>query len=164
MKKTAVFFGSTGGSAEEVANKIGEILGAKVFDVADNPIDEVANYENLILGSSTTGIGDLQDDWEDFVYAFGNADISGKTIAIFGLGDGGSFSDSFVGCMEKLYDAVKDKDCKVIGFTSPEGYDFEESPSIVDGKFVGLAIDEVNESDLTDERIEKWIEQIKPEL
>ncbi|PID94041.1 MAG: flavodoxin [Bacteroidetes bacterium] len=164
MKKTAIFYGSTSGTAEDIAKKIGTTLGADTFDVADSPLDEVANYENLIIGSSTTGIGDLQEDWEDFVTDFEEADLNGKTIAIFGVGNGVSFSDSFVGCMEKLYDAVKDKGCKIVGFTDTEGYEYDDSPSIVDGKFVGLPIDEDNQDELTDERIEKWVEILKPHL
>ncbi len=164
MKKTGVFYGSTSGTAEDVAKRIGEALGADTFDVANSPTDELANYENLILGGSTTGIGDLQEDWEDFISEVEGADLSGKTVAIFGVGDGVSFPDSFVGSMEKIYEVVKEKDCKIIGFTDTEGYEFEETPSVVDGKFVGLAIDEENQDDLTDERISNWVEMIKPEL
>ncbi len=164
MKKTAVFYGSNSGAAEDVANRIGEALGAETFDVANSPTDELANYDNLILGSSTTGIGDLQEDWEDFISEVENADLSGKTVAIFGVGDSESFADSFVGCMEKIYNVVKEKDCKIVGFVDTDGYDFDDSSAVVDGKFVGLPIDEDNQDDLTDERISNWVEAIKPEL
>ncbi len=164
MKKTAIFFGSSNGNTEEVATKIGELLDAKTFDVGDMPSEELANYDNLIFGSSTSGIGDLQDDWEEFISEVEQADLSNKTVAIFGLGDSESFSDSFAGCMEKIYEVVKEKDCKIVGAVSTEGYTFDDSPSVIDGKFVGLAIDQENEDDLTEERINKWLEAIKPEL
>ncbi len=164
MKKTAIFYGSTGGNTEVVANKIAGILGAEIFDVADSPIDEFENYDNLIFGTGTTGIGDLQEDWEEFIEEVEGADLSGKTVAIFALGDSSSFSDSFVGSMHKIYEVVSEKDCNLIGFTDVDGYEFDDSDAVVDGKFVGLPIDEDNEDDLTDERIEKWIELIKSEL
>ena len=36
--------------------------------------------------------------------------------------------------------------------------------AVKNGKFVGLAIDEDNQSDLTDERIKIWVAQIKKEF
>ena len=49
-----------------------------------------------------------------------------------------------------------------MGYWSAEGYEFNESKALKDGKFVGLAIDEDNQSELTDSRIESWVAQIKP--
>ncbi len=164
MKKTAIFYGSSMGTTEEIANKIGELLGADVFNVADNPIDEIDNYDNLILGTSTSGVGELQEDWEDFLSDFEQIDLTGKTVALFGLGDGSSFPDSFCEGMFQLYETVSEKECKIVGFTDAEGYEFDESMAVVDDKFVGLALDEDNQPSLTDERIEKWIEQIKKDL
>ncbi|MFW3346663.1 flavodoxin, partial [Aliarcobacter butzleri] len=43
---------------------------------------------------------------------------------------------------------------KIIGFTSTEGYYHDGSKAQIDDKYVGLVIDEDNQSDLTDERIE----------
>ncbi len=164
MRKTAIFYGSSMGTTEEIANKIGGILDAEVFNVADNPCDEIENYDNLILGTSTSGVGDLQEDWEDFLSELENADLDGKTIALFGLGDGASFPDSFAEGMFRLYEVLTEKECNIIGFTDVEGYEFDESMAVVDGQFVGLAIDEENQPSLTDERIEAWIEAIKPSL
>jgi flavodoxin I len=51
-----------------------------------------------------------------------------------------------------------------VGFWSTDGYEHSDSKAIKNGKFVGLAIDEDNQSELTDERIKKWVAQIKPEF
>jgi flavodoxin I len=102
----------------------------------------------------------LQDDWEGFIGTVAAADLSGKKIALFGCGDSASYPDTFCDAMGKIYQAVKDK-ATVIGFTDTEGYSFDASESVVDGQFVGLALDEDNESNLTEERIDKWIEIIK---
>lgn len=47
---------------------------------------------------------------------------------------------------------------------SLEGYSFSQSQAVVDGAWVGCAIDEVNESDLTEARIDAWIAMLKAEL
>ncbi len=163
MKKTAVFYGSTTGNTEGIAKDIAEKLGAEAFDVSETDASKMEEYDNLILGTSTWGAGDLQDDWESFIDDMGNVNLEGKTVALFGLGDGMSYSDTFVDGMGTIYQAIADK-CNVVGFTETEGYDFEESTAVVDGKFIGLPIDEDNESDQTGDRVEKWVEQLKNQL
>ncbi|UZJ42625.1 flavodoxin [Prosthecochloris sp. SCSIO W1101] len=163
MSKTAIFYGSSTGVAESVAEKLAEKLNASILNVADNPTSELTNHDVLIFGTSTTGFGELQDDWASFISEVKDADLTGKTIAIFACGDSASFSDSFVGSMDEIYKEIKDKDCDIIGFTETDGYDFNESPSVHDGKFVGLAIDDMNQSDLTDERIDNWVSLLKTE-
>lgn len=164
MSNTAVFYGSSTGNTEIAAKAIADKLGAEVFDVSDNPASELANYKNIIFGSSTWGIGDLQDDWEDFISDVESADLDGKTIAIFGCGDAGGYADSFVDAIGKIYKAIKDKNCKIIGFVEPDGYDYDFSEAEIDGMFVGLPLDEDNESDQTDDRINNWVEKIKTEF
>ena len=87
MKKTIVVFGSTTGMTEEVAGKIADKLGTQAINVTDFTADTIAENENLVLGSSTWGAGDLQDDWYDGVSLLQGSDLSGKTVAIFGVGD-----------------------------------------------------------------------------
>ena len=63
MKKTGVFYGSTTGTTESVANLIAEKLGiaqADVHDVSKMSADVAGAYEALILGTSTWGDGELQ--------------------------------------------------------------------------------------------------------
>lgn len=164
MSNTAVFFGSSTGNTEAAAKQIAEKLDAEIFDVSENPGAEIANFENLVFGTSTWGIGDLQDDWDGFISDVENADLNGKTVAIFGCGDAESYADSFVDGIGKIYKAVKEKDCKVVGFVDTDGYDYDFSEAEVDGKFCGLPIDEDNQDDLSDERINAWIETIKAEF
>ena len=164
MNKTAIFYGSSTGNTESAAKNIAKMLEADTFDVADNPIDQLEKYNNIIFGVSTWGIGDLQDDWEEFISELENADLSGKVIALFGLGDGASYADSFVDGIGTIYQVIQNKGCKIVGFVDTTGYDYEASTAETDGKFVGLPLDEDNESNLTDERIDKWAEQLKSEM
>ncbi len=164
MKKTLVVYGSSTGTCQAIAEKIGEKLGAEVVDVASLTDGQINDAENLILGTSTWGAGELQDDWYDGVEKLKGTDLNGKTVALFGCGDCESYSDTFCGGMEEIYSAVAEKGAKVVGEVSTDGYTFDDSAAVHDGKFVGLALDDVNEDDKTDERIDAWVENIKGEL
>ena len=101
MKSTIVVFGSSTGTCENIANTIAEKLGVEAINVADFSADTVANHDNLILGTSTWGAGELQDDWYDGVNVLKGADLSGKTVALFGCGDSESYSDTFCSAMKE---------------------------------------------------------------
>lgn len=135
-----------------------------VINVTDLDDSVIANNDNLILGTSTWGAGEVQDDWYDGLKVIKNADLSGKTVALFGCGDSESYPDTFVGGMLEIYNAVKQAGANVIGAVATDGYTFDDSESVVDGKFVGLDLDEVNEDSKTDERIDDWVAEIKPSL
>lgn len=159
MSKTVVVFGSSTGTCEAIAEKIGAKIGAEVVNVQDLT-DEVLSADNILLGTSTWGAGELQDDWYDGIGVIKGADLSGKTVAIFGCGDSASYGDTFCGAMKELYDAAKAAGANVVGEVSTDGYTFDDSDAVVDGKFVGLALDDINEDDKTDGRIDAWIAQL----
>lgn len=159
MSKTVVVFGSSTGTCEAIAEKIGAKIGAEVVNVQDLT-DEVLSADNILLGTSTWGAGELQDDWYDGIGIVKGADLSGKTVAIFGCGDSASYGDTFCGAMKELYDAAKAAGANVVGEVSTDGYTFDDSDAVVDGKFVGLALDDINEDDKTDGRIDAWIAQL----
>lgn len=164
MSKTLVVYGSSTGTCEGIANTIAEKLGAEVVNVANLTKEQAEAADNLILGTSTWGAGDMQDDWYDGLDTLKGCDLAGKKIALFGCGDSASYSDTFCGGMREIYDGLQDKGATFIGAVSTDGYTFDDSASVEDGKFIGLALDEDNESDKTEDRINAWIEQIKPEL
>ena len=142
MKTTIVIYGSSTGTCEAIAEKIASKLGCEAVNVQDLTSDIVAANQNLILGTSTWGAGELQDDWYDGLKTLQGSDLSGKTIAIFGCGDSSSYSDTFVGGMGELYNGIKASGAK----------------------FIGLPLDDINEDDKTDTRIEGWLAAITPEL
>lgn len=164
MDKTIVVFGSSTGTCEAIAEKIASKLCVESINVQDFNADIVSENQNLILGTSTWGAGELQDDWYDGISILKDADLSGKTVALFGCGDCESYGDTFCGAMGELYEAVKCAGATVVGSVSTDGYTFDDSAAVVDGRFVGLALDDVNEDDKTDERIDAWIDSIKGEL
>ena len=165
MKKTVIIFGTSTGTCEDLAGRIGAKLGVdNIINVTDLNDSVIADNDNLILGTSTWSAGELQDDWYDGIKVIQGANLSGKTVALFGCGDSESYPDTFVGGMAELYNAAKNAGANIIGAVSTDGYTFDESEAVVDGKFVGLALDEVNEDDKTDERINAWVEEIKQNL
>ena len=80
MSKIGIFYGSSTGSTSEVAQRLAKALGAEanVYDVAGADAADAAAFDVLLLGSSTWGIGDLQDDWEDFLPKLAEQDLSGS--------------------------------------------------------------------------------------
>lgn len=165
MKKTIVVYGSTTGTCQEFAEQIAQKLGVSdVKNVADVSADILAEYDNLLLGTSTWGAGELQDDWYDGVKTLKSADLNGKTVAIFGCGDADGYSDTFCGGMAEIYNAVKESGAKVIGQVAADTYTYDDSEAVVDGKFVGLALDCSESEGKSENRIDDWLDTIRPEL
>jgi len=166
---SAIFYASSTGNTENAAKQIRAELGGKeaikLFDISTSGVERMNEYDKIIIGVSTWGEGDLQDDWDEAFDEFKSVDFSNKTVAFFGLGDQESYSDEYLDAMGTLYEAVSQNDSvKIIGQWSVEDYEFDESRAVVDDKFVGLALDEDNQSDMTEERVKTWCEQIKGEI
>ena len=164
MNATIVIYGSSTGTCEAIAEKIASKLGCEAVNVQNLTADVINNHQNLILGTSTWGAGELQDGWYDGLKMLQSADLSGKTIALFGCGDCSTYSDTFVGGMGELYHGIKDCGARFIGCVETGEYTFDDSEAVIDGKFIGLPLDDINEDDKTDSRIEAWIAQISPDL
>lgn len=162
-----IFYGSTMGTTESLAEKISEKLGVSSSDIhnvgSTNP-DAVNAYDCILLGSSTWGCGDLQDDWYDFLDGLKQLSLAGKKVGLFGCGDGESYPDTFCDALGVIYDALAATGCSFIGAYVPEDYESTDSSVCRDGKFVGLAIDENNQSDKTDARVESWCQAIQSAL
>ncbi len=166
MVRIGVFYGSSTGNSEKVAEKIVQAFGADnaiSINVEDAGTEDLDRYKYLIFGTSTWGIGDMQDDWEEFIETIETTGLKNKKVALFGLGDQEVYSDSFVDGMGKLYMQLKDK-TNIVGFWPQEGYLFEESIAMVGDKFVGLVLDEDNQKKLTDERIIIWVKMLQKEF
>jgi len=172
MARIGLFFGSNTGKTRKVAKMI-----KKRFDDASmaDPLnvnratpEDLAQYSFLILGTPTLGEGLLpglsadceNESWEEFLPKLQDLDFSGKTVAIYGLGDQIGYAEEFLDAMIVLYDFVIERGAKVVGAWPTEGYEFSHSEAVVDGKFVGLALDLDNQSGLTEQRLEAWLQSI----
>ncbi|KAL7531716.1 hypothetical protein ACHAWF_003884 [Thalassiosira exigua] len=103
-------------------------------------------------------------EWDSWLYnTLPNLDLAGKKVAVFGVGDQQSYNEYYCDAAGELYDLFEKAGCKMMGFTSTEGYDHSNSKAERDGKFVGLMCDEDNQYDLSEERAKAWVEQLKGE-
>jgi len=165
-KKIGIFYGSSTGQTEMVAEKLHQLLGdenADLINVEMATEKDLAAYPYLILGTPTWGVGEMQDDWEDFADILEKASLKGKKIALFGLGDQDTYPDSFADGVGMLYNRIKDKS-QVVGKWPKTGYLFNESEAYKDNHFVGLILDQENQAGKTNERLEKWVEMLKKEF
>ncbi len=169
MSDIGLFFGSDDGNTESVGYRIQKRFGADVCDVHD--VAEVtqldfAEYDNIILGIPTWDFGQIQSDWEEFWDDISEVDFSGKTVALYGLGDQFGYGDFFLDALGMLHDVVVGRGAKIVGHWPTEGYEFDASKALVDGEplFVGLGIDEDQQSELTSGRLNQWCEQLKAQF
>lgn len=167
MATVGLFYGSTTGKTADAAEQVQAALGGdSVVDLIEiENASALASYEYLIIACPTWNIGDLQDDWEAVFDDLDDVDFSGKTVAYMGTGDQVGYSDNFMDAMGKLEEKIAGLGGKTVGYWSADGYDHEASLALRDGnKFCGLALDDDNESEKTEDRIKAWTTQIKQEM
>lgn len=168
MAKIAIFYGSTTGTTKDVAGRIARALGvdsSAVYDVAKAAPSDVAPYDVLVLGTSTWGAGDLQEDWEDFLPGLEALTLKGKKIAIFGCGDE-TMTDTFCNAVGTLRERLSATGAEFIGGFGTVGYTFDDSTAVPAdaAEAVGLLLDVVNRPDTVDSRIAAWVEELKKEI
>jgi flavodoxin II len=168
MKRAPIglFYGSSTCYTEMSAEKIQQYFGdvnIDLFNIAETSIDEINHYQQIIFGIPTWDYGELQEDWETVWDEIDTINFSDKTIAIFGLGDQIGYPDWFLDAMGFLHNKVLLLGATVIGYWPNDGYTFETSQALNEEKtyFLGLALDDENQFDKTDERIALWCEQLK---
>ncbi|GLT20157.1 flavodoxin [Vibrio zhanjiangensis] len=166
MMKIGLFYGSTTCYTEMAAEKMRAILGedlVDIFNVKQTQLAEMANYDLLILGISTWDFGEIQEDWNEVWNDIASLSLSGKTVALYGLGDQEGYGEWYLDAMGMLHEQLEKTGANFIGYwPNDESYQFDASKALTnDGKqFVGLALDEDSQYELSDERIATWIEQI----
>jgi flavodoxin I len=170
MAKIGIFVGSSGGVTLGVGEMLEELFDdAELINMEDDfeGLDQFEHFDVLLIGSSTWGQGDPQRDWVDPLYEMQNEtpDLGGKKVAFFGAGDQKTHGEHFVSALKKMEDIFKECGASVgFGAISKEGYDYEFSLAEKEGKLCGLAIDVINQADLTEERVANWAEQLKSEM
>ncbi len=176
MAKIGLFFGSNTGKTRKVAKSIKKRFDDETMSDAVNvnrvSAEDFAQYQFLILGTPTLGEGEMpglssdceNESWEEFLPKIEGLDFSGKTVALFGLGDQVGYPENFLDAMGELCEFFTERGAKVVGSWPTDGYEFENSTAVADGKFVGLALDLDNQSGKTDERVAAWLAQIAPEF
>ena len=167
MKKIGIFYSFNTNKTAKVAERIKEAFGEADVDlvnVEETGTEEFLSYDNLICGAATWFDGELPNHWDEFVPDLEDMDLSSKTIALFGLGDQKGYSENFLDGMGLLADILAGSGAKIVGYTSTEGYSFEQSKAARGDKFTGLAIDFENQAAMNKDRIAAWVDQLKKEF
>lgn len=172
MTKVGIFFGTDTGNTRRIAKNIADVLtpaiAAKPVNIRNASVSSLLDYDALILGTPTYGEGQLPglttgnatESWEEFLPRMAGLNLSGKKVAIYGLGNQKGYPGEFVDAMFYLYEQCKQCGATMIGAWDIAGYNFKASKAVVDGHFIGLALDQENQKDLTSERLNKWINHL----
>lgn len=166
MSKTAIIYSPQGGNVNSVADKLEEMIGkdnVAIFPAKEVRKEDVDAFDQMILVGSTVGADHwdneiIVDEWAGFYEMIQNTSLENKKVALVGLGNCVIYPDHFADGMAIHYERLMRQNARIFGFVDAKEYDFTDSESVNDeGFFCGLAIDEDNEPELTDERLEKWI-------
>ncbi len=162
----ATMFGATEAVAETVAHALAAEFGVDVAcrDAGWLDLAELPDYDLVVIGSSTWNIGQLPTDWELHLDELSALDLRGKHVALFGTGDRRGYPDTYLDALDTIATALAPTGCKLIGEWSTAGYVFTGSLALRGGNFVGLAVDEDNDPELTAPRVELWCAQLANEL
>jgi flavodoxin I len=165
--KLLLVYGSSTGNTKNVADAIKEELGDAVDHVKNitdiHPVD-LAQFDKVIVGVPTWHIGEIQEDWGAVLPEIEALSFQGKRVAVFGLGDGKGYPETYVDAMAELVEKFEKKGAQLVGLWPTDGYDFKKSKAIRDGKFLGLVIDVENQDHLSDKRVKAWVSQLQKEL
>jgi len=163
-----LIYGTEGSTTKEVAKRISKMIGVEHVNIDDvEDAEDLAMYDALIVGTPThntladeyrSGVG-----WDDIIDDIKKLDMSGKMVACFGLGDSACYGDGFCDAMEELHRTFKATGATMVGYVDTSEYEYDESKSEIDGQFIGLPLDEMNEDDMTEDRLKAWLLQIKEE-
>ena len=168
MAKIGLFYGTQTSNTQTAAELIQKEFGGEsvvdLYDIADADTSDFDDYEYIIVGCPTWNVGELQSDWEGFFDELDNIEFKDKKVAYFGPGDQVGYADNFLDAIGILEEKISELGGTTVGYWPTDDYDFNESKAVRNGKFVGLALDEDNQSELTDSRIQSWVAQIKPEF
>lgn len=173
MKKIALLYAPKGGSVENAAKKVEKICkqDIDVIEISGFDVRNLENYQNFILGCSTVGAESWKDaeadnEWDAFFHNLEEKNVSLKdnVVAIFGLGNQVLYPDHFVDAMMYLKTEAEKAGANIVGEWPNEGYDFTGSESLIDGKFIGLPLDEDNEPEKSEERIQPWLKKVLKEM
>ncbi len=117
MARVILVYGSTTGNTETLSKSVAEGLETLGVDVAVKNVvetspEELKDYDGIVLGSSTWGMGELQDDFIDFEEGLKSLDLNGKKAAVFGPGN--SMYPQFCKAVDILEERLKGCGARIV--------------------------------------------------
>lgn len=172
-KPIGLFYGSstcyTQMTADKIAAKLELRFGrpmVEIHNIAEDPIALALQYQYLIMGIPTWDYGELQEDWDEIWDDIGELDLTNKPFALYGQGDQEGYPEWFLDAMGFLHSKLNLCGAKPCGYTPVAGFVFEASKALTadESMFVGLALDDETEFDLSEERIDLWLDKVVSEF
>jgi flavodoxin I len=176
MSQIGIFFGTDSGTTRLIAKKIAKQIKARLGDgIIAKPLNvnrtepgDLQAYRALILGTPTYGEGVLpgrangtdEAAWLEFLPRLAGLSFSGTRVALFGLGDQEKYPTHFCDALMDLHGFFAEAGAELVGGIDTDGFEFKRSRAVVDGRFVGLALDQHLQHLLTDARIETWLDEV----
>ena len=168
MQKTAIIYSfntlKTSKIAKRISDAFGKNAGVELVNVEEVSPEQILQYDNLICGTATWFDGELPNHWDEFIPELEEMDLSGKKVAIFGLGDQKGYPENFLDGMGILGEILEAQGATMVGFISTEGYTYESSRAERGDQFIGLGIDFENQGSEIKDRVNNWVEKLKLEL
>lgn len=174
MTAIGIFFGSDTGNTENIAKMIQRVLQIQldstitvsgVYDIAKSSKENLESFDILFFGIPTWYYGEAQCDWDDFFPTLRKVNFKGKVVALFGCGDQEDYAEYFCDAMGALRNIIEPLGATIVGQWPTIGYHFESSKGLVSDKnFVGLAIDEDRQPEMTNARVLSWVTQVVDEI
>ena len=167
MKKIGLFYSFNTKKTAQTAKRLIEAFGEDAIEAINAETlteDQFLSYDNLVLGVPTWFDGELPNYWDEFVPALEDLDLKGKKVAIYGAGDQKGYPENFVDGIGIMADLLESRGARLVGFTQAADFQFESSRALRSDQFAGLALDFENQGKQINQRIKKWVEQIKVEI
>ncbi len=166
MKKTAILYSFNSQKSARAAKMVQEEFGGTLeeMNVEEITLAKFLVYENYILGVPTWFDGELPNYWDEFVPDLEEADLKGKTFALYGAGDQKGYPENFVDALGIIAGLLEKRGGKLIGFVPNEGFEFENSKALRGNYFCGLPLDFENQARMVKPSINRWVEQLKREF
>jgi flavodoxin I len=172
MTKVLLVFWPEKGNVDYAGDKIAkQFSGAEVKKVSVGLLQksDLEKYDNWIIGGSTSGAhvwedADDSNRWFEFFKLLKDMDVKDKVVAFYGLGDQILYPLHFVDGLGYFQEEFQKHNIQIVGKWPVSGYEFNESEGMQEDHFFGLALDEDNQPELTEQRISKWIEMIRKDF
>jgi len=166
IMKIGLFYGSNTGNTELDAEMIKSTFEAfapvtvDLFNIGSVDLAGMEQYDRLIIGCPTWNIGQLQDDWDLKFDQLDTLDLHGKRVALFSPGDQYGYPENYCDAIGIVGKKMEERGAELVGFTDASDYQFDHSLAAEDGVFLGLALDDDNEAEMTEPRIREWVLQL----
>lgn len=140
-----ILYASTSGSTRLLVHSVAAELGdanVECYDIKTlDRAHSFASQDLVVLATPTYGTGDWHNAWSEKGEKLMDHCPADARVAVLGLGDSRSHKKSFAGGIGKLAGLARSKAARLVGAVPLDGYDFEASPAVEDGRFPGLVVE-----------------------